>query len=71
MTVKEVLELSEVSRATLHRDTKAGKITAYKVGRNVRYSKSDALLYAEIKKESTRVQTWKAKRKATATQGNM
>ena len=61
LKISEVLEMSGVSRWTLHKDTDAGKITAYKLGGNVRYKQSDAIRYAEKKKKSPRVPKWNGK----------
>ena len=52
LTVKEVLEMSGVSRNTLSRDIKSGKIKAVHFGRNVRFKENDARAYAEDKKQS-------------------
>lgn len=52
LTVKEVLKMSGVSRNTLSRDIKSGKIKAIHFGRNVRFKEDDAHAYTEEKKNS-------------------
>lgn len=60
LTVKEVLEMSGVSRYTLFRDIKSKKIPAVYFGRNVRIKREDAEEYAEAKKHSKWVnREWK------------
>lgn len=61
LTIKDVLDLSGVSRYTLHRDIKSKKIPAIYFGRNVRFKREDAEAYAEKKKNSKWVNTWKQK----------
>ena len=61
VTIKEVLEMSGVSRYTLYRDIKSKKIYAIYFGRNVRFKKEDAEKYAESKKDSKWVNKWKEK----------
>ena len=55
LTIKEVLEISKVSRYTLYRDIKSGNIPAIYFGTNVRVKESDAMAYAEKKNGSKRV----------------
>lgn len=55
LTIKEVLEISKVSRFTLHRDIKSGKLDAIYIGRNVRIKESDAIAYAKEKANSKSV----------------
>lgn len=55
LTIKETLEIAKVSRYTLYRDIRSGKIPAIYVGRNVRLKESDALAYAQEKNESKHV----------------
>ena len=59
LTIKEVLEMSNVSRYTLYRDIKSGKIPAVYLGKNVRIKESDAIAYAEMKGQSKRVAYYK------------
>lgn len=61
LTIKEVLELSGVSRFTLYRDIQAGDIPAINFGRNVRIKESDAKAYAADKAKSKRVAHYKNK----------
>lgn len=49
LTIKEVLEISKISRFTLYRDIKSGKVPAVYLGRNVRIKESDAIAYAKSK----------------------
>lgn len=49
LTIKEVLEIAGVSRFTLYKDIKSGKVPAVHFGKNVRIKESDALAYAEAK----------------------
>lgn len=55
LTVKEVLEITGVSRYTLYRDSRSGKIQPLYFGKNVRYQEEDVERYAEEKKQSVRV----------------
>lgn len=55
LTIKEVLSISKVSRFTLYRDIKSGKLPAVHFGRNVRIKESDANEYAKEKGSSKRV----------------
>ena len=41
MTVRELQEALKVSRSTIHRAIKSGKLKAFKVGRNVRVEKTE------------------------------
>lgn len=41
MTVKEVAELLQLNRMTIYRYIRAGKLTAYKVGKDLRIKKED------------------------------
>lgn len=61
LTINEVLELSKVSRYTLYRDIKSGKIPAIYIGRNVRIKESDAIKYAEAKGNSKSVLNYRNK----------
>ena len=63
LTVKEVLELSGVSRNTLSRDIKSGKIATVHFGRNVRFKEDEAQAYAEEKKKSNWAHLHKEKSK--------
>lgn len=49
LTIKETLEMAKVSRYTLYKDIKAGKIEALYIGKNVRIKETDAIAYAEKK----------------------
>ena len=59
ITIKELLEMAGVSRNTLSRDIKSKKIRAIYFGRNVRFQKEDAEVYAESKKNSKWVNLYK------------
>lgn len=61
LTIKEVLEIAGISRYTLYRDIKSGKIPAVYFGVNVRIKESDAFAYAESKRNSSRVAYYKDK----------
>lgn len=61
LTIKEVIDLSKVSRYTLYRDIKSGKIPAVYLGKNVRIKEGDALDYAAEKGQSKRVAYYKKK----------
>ena len=61
LTVKEVIELSRVSRYTLYRDIKSNKLPAVYLGRNVRIRECDAVSYAAEKGQSKRVAYYKKK----------
>lgn len=61
LTIKEVLEVSGVSRYTLYRSIKSGKIPAIYIGRTVRIKESDALAYAEAMGSNKRVAHYKNK----------
>ena len=61
LTIKEVLELASVSRHTLYRDIKSGKIPAIYLGKNVRIKEKDAVEYAKKKANSKSVQFYKKK----------
>ena len=61
LTIKEVLDLSGVSRYTLYRSIKSGRIPAIHVVRNVRVKESDALAYAEDMGNNKRVANYKNK----------
>lgn len=41
MTVKEVAELLQLNKMTIYRYIQAGKLTAYKVGKDLRIKKED------------------------------
>lgn len=59
MTIKEVTELAQISRYTLYRDIRSGKLPAVYLGRNVRIRESDAFEYAKEKGHSKRVAYYK------------
>ena len=62
VTQKELLEMSGVTRQTLHRDIQTGKITCIKInGKENRFIKEDAIEYAKDKKERGRSEEWKKK----------
>ena len=61
MTIKEVLEQAGVSRYTLYRDSKNGKIKAIYFGKNVRYRESDVKDYVAEKRNSKSVNYYKRK----------
>lgn len=61
ITIKEVLEMAKVSRYTLYRDIKSGKIPSVNFGRNVRIKESDAVKYAGLKEQSKNVSYYKNK----------
>lgn len=63
LSIAEVLKLSGVSRTTLNRDIKSGKIKTVNFLRSVRILESDALKYAEEKKDSSRINRNKNKDK--------
>ena len=65
LTVKEVIEMAQVSRNTLYRDIKSKKIRAIYFGRNVRFRRDDAEQYAESKRSSKWVNTWEKKKNST------
>ena len=47
VTIKEVVERASISRYTLYRDIKAGKIPVIYFGRTVRIKEKDAEAYAK------------------------
>lgn len=55
LTIKEVLDISKISRYTLYRDIKSGMLPSINIGRNVRIKESDAIKYAEEKGQSKMV----------------
>lgn len=59
LTIKEVLEISKISRYTLYKDIQSGKIPSVNIGRNVRIKESDAIEYAKIKGQSKNVLHYK------------
>lgn len=61
LTIKEVLELSGVSRYTLYRSIKSGRTPAIHIGRTVRIKESDALAFAEAMGNNKRVAYYKNK----------
>ena len=61
LTIKETLDMAKVSRHTLYRDIKSGKVPAIYFGRNVRIKKSDAEAYAKEKGRSKSVSYYKEK----------
>lgn len=62
LSIKEVMEIAGVSRYTIYRDIKSGKIPAVHFGVNVRIKESDALNYAKEKSKSSWVAYYKKKR---------
>lgn len=50
MLVEEVAELLRVHKMTIYRYIKAGKLTAYKLGKELRISKDDFDLFMQSKK---------------------
>jgi len=50
MTIKEVMETLRVSQLTVYRYIKAGKLPAYKVGRDYRIKETDFKKFLESKK---------------------
>ena len=62
LTIKEVCEIAQISRYSLYRDIKSGKIPAVHFGVNVRIKESDALDYAKEKSKSSWVAYYKKKR---------
>lgn len=62
LTVNEVLEMAGVSRYTLYRDSRSGKIQPIYFGKSVRYQEEDVKRYAEEKKQSIRVNYYKQKK---------
>lgn len=65
LTVTDVLEISGVSKNTLYRDIKAGRIQTFKFRKNTRFRESDVLKYAEEKKNSEKVKLWAEKKNST------
>lgn len=61
LTIKEVLEISKVSRYTLYRAIKSGKVPTIQFGRNVRIKESDARAFAEAMGSNKRVTYYKQK----------
>ena len=62
ITSKEVLEMSGVSRQTLARDIKNGKITCIRVSNTCsRFLESEAIEYANEKHKRGRSKLWKEK----------
>ena len=61
-SVNEVLKVTGVSRYTLHRDTKNGKINVIRFGKALRYREEDVIKYAEDKKNSKLVNLYKQKK---------
>ena len=61
LTIKEVLEISKVSRYTLYRAIRSGKVPTIQFGRNVRIKESDALAFAEDMGNNKRVAYYKQK----------
>ena len=62
LTVNEVLEIAGISRYTLYRDSRSGKIKPIKFGKSVRYREEDVERYAEEKKQSYLVNYYKQKK---------
>lgn len=62
LTVNEVLKIAGISRHTLHRDTKSGKIKVIRFGKALRYREEDVNKYAEKKKHSKSVNYYKQKK---------
>ncbi len=61
LTIKEVMELAGVSRYTLYRGIRSGKVPSIQFGRNVRIRESDALAYAEAMGASKKVAYYRSK----------
>ena len=61
LTIKETIEMAQISRFSLYRDIKSGKLPALYFGKNVRIKESDAIAYAEEKSKSKRVAYYKNK----------
>lgn len=61
LTINEVLDLAQVSRFTLYRDSRNGKIEPIYFGKNVRYREQDAVKYAEEKNSSKLVNYYRNK----------
>lgn len=60
ITQEELLEMANVSRNTLYRDIKSGKIKCVKLSRKAnRFYESDAIEYAKEKKNRGRSEKWK------------
>lgn len=51
MSIKEVTKYLKISRQTLHTLTKQGLIPVYKVGRSVRYKRSEVEEYLKRQKQ--------------------
>ena len=62
LTIKKTVEMASVSRHTIHRDIKSGKLPVVYLGRNVRIKESDAIEYAKEKGHSKRVAYYKKKK---------
>ena len=64
LTVNEVLKITGISRHTLYRDSRNGKIKPiYLSSRIVRYREEDVKKYADEKKQSYLVNYYKQKKK--------
>jgi predicted site-specific integrase-resolvase len=64
LTVNEVLKITGISRYTLYRDSRNGKIKPiYLSSRIVRYREEDVKKYADEKKQSYLVNYYKQKKK--------
>lgn len=61
LTIKEVMALAGVSRFTLYRSLKSGKVPSIQFGRNVRIKESDARAYAEKMGASKKVAYYRNK----------
>lgn len=59
LTIKEVLEMSKISRYTLYKDIKSGKIKTVCLGKNIRIKESDAVEYAKAKEKSVFVASYR------------
>lgn len=67
LTVEETLKIAGISRYTLYRDSKNGKIEAINFGVNVRFREDDVMRYAEEKKNSVFVNYYKNKKERDKT----
>lgn len=61
LTIKEVMEMSKVSRQTICRDIKIGKLNTVCLGKNIRIKESDAVEYSEAKEQSKMVAYYREK----------
>ena len=61
LTINEVIELAGVSRFTVHKALKSGRLPCVRFGRNVRIRASDAGKYAEAMGQSKKVAYYRNK----------